>query len=164
MKLIPFILINLAIASIICMAIAIRKGDSSGPTKNQTDNGPADTTPPGAIIDEKIPEEFPYKDLGYDKGLFTKEDKPFTGTAVQHHPNGKLKSRYQFVDGMLDGIIEEWWENGQRSTYKQYKENMRHGITTYWDENGVPTKQVLYKDDEEVEEKVGDQIPKDLGI
>ena len=41
---------------------------------------------------------------------------------------------------------------------------MRHGITTYWDEKGVPTKQVLYKDDEEVEEKVGDQIPKDLGI
>ena len=162
MKLSPVIIINLAIASIICSSCS--KDTTPGPSNGQTGNGTADATPPGSVINEKIPEEFPYKDLGYDKGLFTKEDTPFTGTAVQHHPNGKLKSRYQFVDGMLDGIIEEWWDNGQRSTYKQYKDNMRHGITTYWDENGVPTKQVLYKDDEEVEEKVGDQIPKDLGI
>jgi hypothetical protein len=162
MKLSPVIIINLAIASIICVSCS--NDVTTGPAKNQTDEGPANSTPPGSVINEKIPEEYLYKDLGYDKGLFTREDKPFTGTAVQHHANGKLKSRYQLVDGMLDGIIEEWWDNGQRSTYKQYKENMRHGITTYWDENGVPTKQVLYKDDEEVEEKVGDQIPKDLGI
>ena len=162
MKLSSIIYLKLAIASIICISCSKDKPASSA--KNETNKDTAKAAPPGAIIDEKIPEEFPYKDLEYDKGLFTKDGKGFTGAAVQHHANGKLKSRYQFVDGMLDGIIEEWWDNGQRSTYKQYKENMRHGITTYWDEKGVPTKQVLYKDDEEVEEKVGDQIPKDLGI
>ena len=162
MKLSLIILLELTIASIIC--ISCSKDNPASSAKNETNKDTAKVAPPGAIIDEKAADEFPYKDLGYDKGLFTKGGKGFTGTAVQHHSDGKLKSRYQFVDGMLDGIIEEWWENGQRSTYKQYKENMRHGITTYWDEKGVPTKQVLYKDDEEVEEKVGDQIPKDLGI
>ena len=162
MKLSLIILLELTIASIIC--ISCSKDNPASSAKNKTNKDTAKVAPPGAIIDEKAADEFPYKDLGYDKGLFTKDGKGFTGTAVQHHSDGKLKSRYQFVDGMLDGIIEEWWENGQRSTYKQYKENMRHGITTYWDEKGVPTKQVLYKDDEEVEEKVGDQIPKDLGI
>ena len=162
MKMSSITLLELVIASTICISCSKDNQDSS--SKNGTENKPSKDPPPGAVIDEKIPDEFPYKDLGYDKGLFTKDGKGFTGAAVQHHANGKLKSRYQFVDGMLDGIIEEWWDNGQRSTYKQYKENMRHGITTYWDEKGVPTKQVLYKDDEEVEEKVGDQIPKDLGI
>ena len=55
------------------------------------------------------------------------------------------------------------YENGQRSTYKLYNKGMRHGITTYWDENGTPTKQVLYRDDEEIEEKTGNEIPKDTG-
>ena len=108
--------------------------------------------------------EIKYDDLGYDKGLFTKDDKPFTGTSIRNHSNGKIGARYQFVDGIFDGIIEEWYENGQRSAYKMYKEGMRHGITTYWDEKGKPTKQVLYENDEEVEVKTGDQIPEDLGI
>ena len=103
-------------------------------------------------------------DLGYDTGLFTKDEKPFTGTSIRNHSNGKIGARYQFVDGIFDGIIEEWYENGQRSAYKMYKEGMRHGITTYWDETGKPTKQVLYENDEEVEVKTGDQIPEDLGI
>lgn len=108
--------------------------------------------------------EIKYDDLGYDKGLFTKDDKPFTGTSIRNHSNGKIGARYQFVNGIFDGIIEEWYENGQRSAYKMYKEGMRHGITTYWDEKGKPTKQVLYENDEEVEVKTGDQIPEDLGI
>lgn len=119
---------------------------------------------PGAVNDGPNPKEVAYADLDYDKGIFTKDDVGFTGFAIQHHSNGNLKSRYQFVNGMFDGVIEEWWENGQRSTYKMYKENMRHGITTYWDEKGKPTKQVIYKDDEEIEEKIGDEIPKELGL
>ena len=55
--------------------------------------------------------EVKYEDLGYDKGLFTKDDKPFTGTSIRNHSNGKIGARYQFVDGIFDGIIEEWYEN-----------------------------------------------------
>ena len=109
-------------------------------------------------------DEVKYEDLGYDGGLFLLKDKPFTGTSIRNHSNGKIAARYQFVDGIWDGIIEEWYESGQKSTYKMYKEGMRHGITTYWNEKGEPTKQVLYENDEEVEVKTGDQIPKDLGI
>ena len=61
--------------------------------------------------------EVKYDDLGYDKGLFTKDEKPFTGTSIRNHSNGKIGARYQFVAGIFDGIIEEWYENGQRSAY-----------------------------------------------
>jgi len=107
--------------------------------------------PPGAENKAPVVAEFLYKDLGYKKGLITKDDTPFTGRAVQHHANGEIKSRYEFIDGLLDGVIEEWYDNGNKSTYKLYKKGLREGITIYWDENGQQTKQVLYRNDEEVE-------------
>ena len=115
---------------------------------------PEQQSPPGADNKGPVTPEFPYKDLGYKQGLITKEALPFTGRAVQHHASGTLKSRYNFVNGLLDGVVEEWYENGQKSTYKLYKEGLREGITKYWDESGKPTKQVLYRNDEEVEVKI----------
>ncbi len=125
--------------------------------------GTGEDPPPGAANNDPVIPEFAYKHLGYTKGIFTKDGIPFSGRAVQHYPDETLKSRYNFMDGLLDGLVEEWYENGQRSTYKLYKKGMRHGITTYWDENGTPTKQVLYRDDEEIEEKTGTESPKDTG-
>ena len=127
-------------------------------------SNPLPPPPPGATNDGPVIVEVPYQDLGYKKGIFTMDDEPFTGRAIQKHPDGKLKARYDFVDGLFDGMTEEWYENGQRSGLKHYKAGKRHGITTYWDEDGKPIKQILYQDDEEIEEKVGDDIPKNLGL
>lgn len=120
---------------------------------------PERENPPGAENKGPAIPELLYKDLGYKKGLITKDDLPFTGRAVQHHADGKLKSRYNFVNGLLDGVIEEWYENGRKSTYKLYKAGLREGITRYWDESGKPTKQVLYRNDEEVEVKIEKETP-----
>ena len=147
--------IYLAILSSLLLTLSSCQKNQPEEIKSQNTEKPQETQ---VVIEVK------YDDLGYDKGLFTKDDKPFTGTSIRNHSNGKIGARYQFVDGIFDGIIEEWYENGQRSAYKMYKEGMRHGITTYWDEKGKPTKQVLYENDEEVEVKTGDQIPEDLGI
>jgi antitoxin component YwqK of YwqJK toxin-antitoxin module len=149
--------------SIIFLLTACQKQQSSNTSEAPELTDESVTTSATDSIKETL-EEVPYNELGYDKGLFMKDKKLFTGTSVLKHSNGKIGGRYQFVDGIYDGIVEEWYENGQRSAYKMYKDGMRHGITTYWDEEGKPTKQVLYKDDEETEVKRGDQIPKDLGI
>jgi len=39
-------------------------------------------------------------------------EKPFTGAAVEKHPNGKMKSRTLMKDGISFGLIEEWDVNG----------------------------------------------------
>ena len=39
-------------------------------------------------------------------------EKPFTGAAVEKHPNGKMKSRTLMKDGISFGLIEEWDANG----------------------------------------------------
>ena len=123
----------------------------------------AGDNPPGAKNEGPAIQEFLYKDLGYKKGIITKDDLPFSGCAIQHHADGTLKFRWNYVNGLLDGLVEEWYENAQRSTYKLYKKGMRHGITRYWDENGTPTKQVLYKNDKEIEEITETPVPQNTG-
>jgi hypothetical protein len=39
-------------------------------------------------------------------------EKPFTGAAIEKHPNGKMKSRTLMKDGISFGLIEEWDANG----------------------------------------------------
>ena len=51
-------------------------------------------------------DEVKYEDLGYDGGLFTLEDKPFTGTSIRNHSNGKIAARYQFVDGIMMELLK----------------------------------------------------------
>ena len=133
------------------LTVVMQIGLTSCRNKVSPETGMDAPPPPGAENKAPIVAEFLYKDLGYKKGLITKDDIPFTGHAVQHHTNGKIKSRYEFIDGLLDGVIEEWYDNGNKSTYKLYKKGLREGITIYWDKNGQQTKQVLYRNDEEVE-------------
>ena len=133
------------------LTVVIQISLTSCRNKVSPETGTDTPPPPGAENKDPIVAEFLYKDLGYKKGLITKDDIPFTGRAVQHHPNGKIKSRYEFIDGLLDGVIEEWYDNGNKSTYKLYKKGLREGITVYWDKHGQQTKQVLYRNDEEVE-------------
>jgi hypothetical protein len=121
--------------------------------------------PPGAANDGPVAVEYDYNELEYDDGLIMKDDAPFTGRAILHHSGGKtIKGRFNYVDGLYDGMIEEWYENGQRSALKHFKAGKQHGITNYWDENGVATKMVLYENDVELEVKTGDDIPKNRGL
>ena len=39
-------------------------------------------------------------------------EKPFTGAAIEKHPNGEMKSRTLMKDGISFGLIEEWDVNG----------------------------------------------------
>ncbi len=135
------------------LTVVLQMAATSCKNKVGTEKGVDEPRPPGAENKGPVIPDLLYKDLGYKKGLITKDDLPFTGRAVQHHADGTIKSRYNFVDGKLDGVVEEWYENGKRSTYKLYKNGLREGITKYWDEGGRPTKQVLYRNDEEVEVK-----------
>ena len=123
----------------------------------------AGNNPPGAKNEGPAIQEFLYKDRGYKKGIITKDDLPFSGCAIQHHADGTLKFRWNYVNGLLDGVVEEWYENGHISTYKLYKGGLREGITTYWDEAGKQTRQVLYRNDEEVEVKVENETPGKTG-
>ena len=97
-----------------------------------------------------------YSKLEYENdGTFSLGGKPFTGTAVDSHKNGKQSKSYMFEKGLLNGLIREWYDSGQIAASKIYRRGKRHGETKYWDEKGKLTATKLYKDDEHVEEEKG---------
>ena len=70
---------------------------------------PAITDPEkGPVADQETELELRKDQLWYKIG----GEKPFTGAAVEMHPNGKMKSRTLMKDGISFGLIEEWDLNG----------------------------------------------------
>jgi hypothetical protein len=70
---------------------------------------PAVTDPDGEpVADQETELELRKDQLWYKIGA----EKPFTGAAVEMHPNGNMKSRTLMKDGISYGLIEEWDLNG----------------------------------------------------
>lgn len=72
--------------------------------------GPS-VTDPGQLpaVNQDTDLEFRADQLWYKVG----EDKPFSGAALRHHPNGKMMSRTIIQAGKPLGLIEEWDADGK---------------------------------------------------
>ena len=68
----------------------------------------------------------------FEKGAAT----PFTGTMVEHYPDGALKSRSQVAGGQLHGLSEGWHTNGLLQVTETFQAGVSHGIRSKWYENG----------------------------
>lgn len=68
----------------------------------------------------------------YEKGAAT----PFTGTMVEHYPDGAIKSRSQIAGGQLQGLSEGWHTNGLLQVTETFQAGVSHGMRTKWHENG----------------------------
>lgn len=107
--------------------------------------GPAAAT--ASALTNDIPGAVDYAKLDWKDDVFYLDGKAFTGTSVQRHKKtGALKCRYEFVDGRIHGLVEEWWPSGQRSTETHFAKGARHGTNTYWDAEGKQIKQQVWKD------------------
>lgn len=92
-----------------------------------------------------------YAKLDWKDERFALDGKPFTGTAEQRHRDGRLKARYRYLDGMIHGLVEEWYANGLKSAETNFEKNQRHGSNTYWDEAGKVIKKQRWDRDKLVE-------------
>lgn len=91
------------------------------------------------------PKEVAYKDLGWEKDLYTLNGKPFTGVGLDTFKDGKPKSRWEIKDGMLHGVVREWHDNGQLMVETHYADNKRHGLNRYWSKEGQLFKEQVYE-------------------
>ncbi len=78
------------------------------------------------------------------------ETKPFSGFAVMKWPNGKIKQRVKFVQGMGNGPSAAYHENGRKWMEFTLKNNNRHGWAKEWDDTGKLVSRKLYRDGDEV--------------
>ncbi len=58
-----------------------------------------------------------------------KNNRPFTGTVLSYHPNGKVKEKINFVDGVRSGKYTRYYDNGKiewTSEMKNGEDNGKH--------------------------------------
>jgi hypothetical protein len=93
-----------------------------------------------------------YSKLDWQNDLFLLEGQPFSGLALDQHPNGQPKASYPLRNGRLHGLVQEWWENGQPCTETHFENGKRHGLNTYWDRSGRRIKEQVYEHDHSLRE------------
>lgn len=97
------------------------------------------------------PGDVDYKKLGYENEKFTSEGKLFTGAAVRKDKQGRIRAHYEYKDGVLHGLTEEWYTNGVKSVETPFTAGQRHGTNQYWNTDGSLLKRQIWRDGKLVE-------------
>jgi hypothetical protein len=84
-------------------------------------------------------------DLIYEKGVSV----PFTGTNVNHYPNGHIWFSIQLVNGKPHGVTKVWYESGTQKEEQTYEKGVLNGPFISWSETGAILKQVTYSKGQE---------------
>lgn len=58
----------------------------------------------------------------------------------ERYPNGQLKIKGTYHNGIEDGLWEEWYENGQKKIERNFKDGIPVGKWKKWDETGKSIK------------------------
>jgi antitoxin component YwqK of YwqJK toxin-antitoxin module len=84
------------------------------------------------------PLEVPRTELALRNGLLYRNNEPlpFTGSMIELHTNGALKSRSSVAEGLLEGISQGWYTNGVLQVRENFQHGVSHGRRTKWHENG----------------------------
>ena len=61
------------------------------------------------------------------------------------YPDGKIKARYLFLSGKLNGISIFWYLNGTPYKEMPYKEGKLHGLVREWYPNGAIKSEISYE-------------------
>ncbi len=79
-------------------------------------------------------------------GLFYQRNTigPFSGTAVEEHPNGKKKMSVPIKEGKFQGTIKEWSSNGTKIYESEYDQGKQHGKETQWYATGRKKVELSY--------------------
>ena len=74
----------------------------------------------------------------------TNADFKAIGTWVTYYPNGVLKTKIPFTDGLLDGIYYTYYESGAIKTIEVYILGNKAGKYIYYNKDGTIKKEVVY--------------------
>lgn len=90
---------------------------------------------PAAAPPEAQPSELVRVD---DRLHLAGEESPFTGTMVEHYPDGAVKARSELKDGVLHGVSEGWHSNGALQASEHFVNGVSHGTRYRWFDDGTP--------------------------
>jgi antitoxin component YwqK of YwqJK toxin-antitoxin module len=112
------------------VALAIHLHDGGKPNGSMASDSSATSSVPGEVA---------FTNLVRVNDRLHLPDRPtaFTGIAVEHYPDGTLRSRTAVVDGVVDGRSEGWHPNGQLQISEHFATGLSHGVRTKWYASGA---------------------------
>ena len=77
-------------------------------------------------------------DLDNIRGLFIipGDKEPYTGLAVEEHPNRKRSAEVPIKAGKIEGIVKEWSIEGVLTSETKYESGLKNGLEKQWHDNG----------------------------
>jgi antitoxin component YwqK of YwqJK toxin-antitoxin module len=86
----------------------------------------------------ETPAEIPRNQLVQRDGYWYRLDEttPFTGVMVETYETSERKSRWEIVEGRLEGPSVRWYTNGQPQVLEHFRAGVSHGLRTKWHPNG----------------------------
>ena len=75
-----------------------------------------------------------FYELDVIRGLFFQPNtvEPYTGTAIDKHPNGKKRLEIPIKKGKINGTSKEWAKNGKKIHETSYVNGIQNGKETHW--------------------------------
>ena len=70
--------------------------------------------------------------------------RPFTGVLVSKGPNGSIKSKTSYLEGVIDGTSYSWHENGKKESEADWHKGVSSGRLIKWNRNGLIFSEVLF--------------------
>ena len=86
-----------------------------------------------------------YPDGSVAEKIIYKDDKK-NGEWIQYHHGGKLALKSSFVNGLVEGKYQAWYENGQTEFLGQYKYDVRDGEWIIYNKDGSVKYRIEYVD------------------
>ena len=74
--------------------------------------------------------------LGEDGRLCLPSGSPYTGVTEDFYEDGRIASRYRFLNGLPHGLQQEWYETGQIALEEARCLGQFHGYRREWYPNG----------------------------
>ncbi|WP_075603338.1 toxin-antitoxin system YwqK family antitoxin [Saccharicrinis aurantiacus] len=81
-----------------------------------------------------------------EDGLYyTKDGELYSGTYVEHYPNGSIRLEMNVVDGKKQGSSSYYFEDKSKQEVRFYADNEMDGVWETWNEEGVKVGVASYK-------------------
>ncbi|HNV92360.1 MAG TPA: hypothetical protein P5518_03480 [Candidatus Cloacimonas sp.] len=77
-----------------------------------------------------------FTELTVQDSIYLYKDKPFTGVAVEHYPNGNLLRAVTYIRGKQSGPMFLWYPDGNPQMSAYYQNGYLHGRFLGWYSNG----------------------------
>jgi len=79
-------------------------------------------------------------------GIVTYDSGPFSGSIMEYHSNGQIKSKKQYWEGKRQGESSGYYEDGTVAHLRAYKKGEKHGTHIGWYPDGKMKFKYIFDD------------------